>query len=71
MPNDLNAMKKYNLTHYELIEFTHKLAFSVRRDILEFADYNVTEADVDNMITFRRVLHMKTLKMNYLNIHVI
>ena len=51
MPNDLNAMKKYNLTHYELIEFTHKLAFSVRRDILEFADYNVTEADVDNMIT--------------------
>lgn len=51
MPNDLDAMKKSNLTHNELIEFTHTLAFAVRRDILDFADYNVSETDVEEMIT--------------------
>lgn len=51
MSNELDALRKFSLSHNELIEFTHKLAYAVRRDLSYFAEYNITEANVAAMMT--------------------
>ena len=51
MSLDLDALRKYSLSHNDLIEFTYKLAYAVRRDLSYFAEFNVTETDVAAMMT--------------------
>lgn len=56
MPSNFETRKTFNLSIGDLSLFTNTLAFTMRRDISNFAEYGITEANITAMMAINTTL---------------